>query len=327
MMHVPVLLDEVILMSGLDSKIDALGLDVTFGLGGHSRELLEKFPSLKMLAIDKDDSTRTSIVGSFNSFGDRIQTAHLCFSELVRLEEVFSKLTRGEALNFEFILADLGISSVQLDSSDRGLSYRLDSPLDMRMDQTQALTADIVLNQYAERDLFLVFARGGVGTLSKALAKAIVQDRPIESTKKFHAICNSVLRGKSKRGDSGKQSDLATVPFQAVRIEVNNEFENLKIFLVQAVSRLKSNGRLLIISFHSLEDKIVTSAMRWWSSVRGKGLHKEDGTLGKLLTKKAICPTNLEISSNSRSRSAMLRVFERNDNLIWEERSFLPGNI
>ena len=324
MMHLPVLLEEVLSNSGLNEGQDAIALDVTFGLGGHSKELLSKFPKLRLFAIDKDDSTRKEASLNFKSYQGRFASGHLCFSELANIDSIFPEL---ESESFDLILADLGYSSAQLDNPERGLSFKTESPLDMRLDQTQKLTAHIVLNEYSERDLFLVFAKGGVGSQSKTLARAIVNDRPIESTKSFHKICNSVLRSKSRKSDSLKYTDYATVPFQAVRIEVNNEFEALKNLLTESISKLKSNGRLLVISFHSLEDKIVTSAMRWWGSVRGKGLHIEDNTLGKLLTKKAIKPSDDELEKNSRSRSAMLRVFERNENKIWLERSLLPQGI
>ena len=319
--HIPVLSEEVINYSRLESKTKPLALDVTFGLGGHSKLLLSKYPNLNLVAIDKDNSTR---IGSYEKlskeFGKRIKSTKLCFSNLADLESQIQEENVEEVIMFDLILADLGISSVQLDDPLRGLSFRNSTSLDMRLDQSQKLTADEVLNTYSERDLFLVFARGGVGLKSKALAKAVFSDRPIKDSKDFYNICNSVLRSKH-----GKSSDLATVPFQAVRIEVNQEFENLKKFLIEAIRRLNANGRLLVISFHSLEDKIVAGIMRWWASNRAKGIHPEDAPLGVLLTKKAIKPSQEEISRNSRSRSALLRVFERNDNPIWLERKLTPN--
>ena len=317
--HISVLANEVLEYSEiLKNNNNTTALDVTFGLGGHSSLILEKYPNVAIYTIDKDETTRLEAIKKFEIYGSRFHSAKLCFSDLDQLEQVFNS---QKELKFDLILADLGISSVQLDNPKRGLSFKSDSKLDMRLDQSQKLTADDVLNKYSERDLFLVFARGGVGSKSKALARAICNDRPINGTKDFHKICNSVLRTKK---DQGKPGDLATVPFQAVRIEVNNEFQNLKSFLHEALKRLKVNGRLLVISFHSLEDKITAGGMRWWSSLRGKGLHKEDLPLGHLITRKAIKPSEEELKANSRSRSALLRVFERNENPIWSEREIIP---
>lgn len=318
--HIPVLSDEVLAFSGLQGKSHAVGIDATFGLGGHSGLLLSQFPELTLLSIDKDESTRIVAYDDLRTrFGSRIYSYKLCFSEISEIVGGVDSENETDFSMVDFVLADLGISSVQLDSPSRGMSFRFSSALDMRMDQSQKLTAHDVLNTYSERELFLVFAKGGVGAKSKSLARAICNDRPIEDTKSFHAICNSVLKSRQHKG-----ADLATVPFQAVRIEVNAEFENLKKFLMEAVKRLKKGGRLLVISFHSLEDKLVASVMRWWASNRGKGLHPEDAPLGVLHTKKAIQPKENEIKENPRSRSAMLRVFERNESPMWQERELLP---
>ncbi len=326
--HIPVLANEVVQFSSFLTGSTKLGLDVTFGLGGHSRLLLDNYPDFKLIVIDKDDSTRLEAAKSFDGFKDRFQSYHSCFSEIESLKHVVDReyLDQVGELRFDLILADLGISSVQLDNPERGLSFKSDSSLDMRMNQNQDLTAEIVLNTYSERDLFLVFAKGGVGARSKALARAVVSDRPFNTTSEFRELCNSVLRSKSGR-NSNRGSDLATVPFQAVRIEVNNEFENLKMFLVSAIKLMNPGSRLLVISFHSLEDKIVAGVMRWWGAVRDRGLHPEDAPLGKILTRKPIKPSEEELQNNSRSRSAMLRVFERNDVPLWVEREFLTDKI
>jgi len=341
--HTPVLLKEIIQYAGpvcggneSENDQDFLFLDCTLGLGGHAREVLSRFPKVVLLGIDKDESTRKIVHGEMlNLFNSRFSSIGMCFSELSQLQTkasqhnddaLLSRLAKDKFL-FDFILADLGISSVQLDTPERGLSYNLDGPLDMRLDQSQKVSADVVLNTWSEQELFVAFAEGGVGSLSRPLAREIVSKRPLVSTKEFAAICLEVAsRGKLARKVSSG-SHPATVPFQAIRIAVNSEFSSIVSLLRDAIQLLSTGGRLGVISFHSLEDQLVARAMRWWGAVRGKGFHPEDSPLGSLLTKKAIVPGEDETQANRRSRSARLRVFERNDTPFWKERQILPQGM
>lgn len=236
---------------------------------------------------------------------------------------------------FDMMLLDLGLSSDQLSCRERGFSFLSDTPLDMRMDRTEDFSAADVLNNYRYAKLRSVFRRGGVTLGAEALANAVVRRRPL---KKLPRFCESLRSGASPLNPAKKEKSHhpATVPFQAVRIEVNKEFDHLRSFLDQVPRHLRSGGRLAVISFHSLEDKIVTQAMRRWaqaeldnfgefglqSRVNGRTPRNLPGGLmadlsgvnqrfGALLTKQAIVPAAEEISRNPRSRSARLRVFER----------------
>jgi 16S rRNA (cytosine1402-N4)-methyltransferase len=324
--HIPVLLQEV-----LEFAHPACGesrsnvLDCTLGYGGHSDEILNKIPDAYVYGLDKDKTLLEEVENTLlKKYPSRFKAYNLCFSDLAQLKGV-NKLENGTTLSeYNFILADLGISSIQLDDPDRGFSYKSDGPLDMRMDTTQELTAEIVLNTWEERPLFLVFAEGGVGSLSKILAKEVIARRPLKSTRDFKVICEDVFKRDRKRKKQGPSNSPATVPFQAIRIAVNNEFSSINELLLQSISFLAPGGCLAVISFHSLEDKLVARAMRWWSSMRSKGLHPEDLPLGTLRTRKAIEPSEEEVKLNSRSKSARMRVFQRNETPLWRERTFLP---
>lgn len=319
--HVPVLKEEILSYAEpICSRPQSLVIDCTLGLGGHSEAILERYKNTRVIGIDKDESVLSEVNKRLEKkFPRRFTSFNLCFSQLDRLAKAENKP--------DFILADLGISSFQLDDLNRGFSFKSEAPLDMRMDIRQDISADTILNSWDERKLFLVFAEGGVGIFSKQLAKKIVDRRPIKNTGEFTQICvdlfsNVYKRGKSKKSNTNKAHP-ATVPFQAVRIAVNNELDALKKLLVNSINTISFNGRISVISFHSLEDKFTANSMRWWSSKRGKGLHHEDEPLGVLLTKKAVISSEDEIKDNPRSRSARLRVFERNEFPLWKERELI----
>ncbi len=323
--HIPVLLREVISFSTIDSGAK-YALDCTLGLGGHAGELLKSIPTLKLCAIDADDKTRVEVDKQLSStYPGRFNSANLNFSELEDLVQVFD--IEDVPSKFDLILADLGISSVQLDDPDRGLSHRFDGPLDMRLDHRLKVTAADVVNNRSENELLFLLKKGGLGPERKFLAKEIIKNRPIETTSQFKSICETVyLRDRQRKGNYSTGSVSVSLPFQALRMEVNKELEVLTQLLVHSIRLLSDGGRLMVISFHSGEDTLVTRAMRWWSSQRGQGLHPEDAPLGKLLTPKALVPTEEEILLNPRSRSARMRVFQRNSNVLWTERAILPTN-
>jgi len=300
-----------------------LFLDCTVGGGGHSEELLRMDSNLFIVALDQDSNALEISKKRLGMFDDRTffikgnfrNIRELMFrSERALLEKIQMGDEPGpEEILFDGILADIGISSDQLDSPARGFSFREDSPLDMRMDPSGGLTADDIVNKYSFAQLKSVFYHGGVGTLSPILAGEIIKSRPVNGTRDLANICSRVVkRAKQKKGDSITHNP-ATVPFQAIRIAVNDELNALHEFLDQSIDLLGPGGRLGVISFHSLEDKLVAGTMRKWSRVDATQakLLGSSASIGKLLTGKAIVPSEKEIRENPRSRSARMRIFEK----------------
>lgn len=216
---------------------------------------------------------------------------------------------------FQGLLLDLGISSDQLDDPERGFSFRYSSPLDMRMSQSDGPTAADILNTASEHELRLIFLRGGVKRpLHAILSKEIVRRRPFSTTDQLADLCAELERRPRKR-EAGPARNPATLPFQALRIEVNQELAKLQSFLDLAPTYLAPGGRLAVISFHSSEDKVVTQTMRRWSRRELSPFPSDDrAPFGTLLTKQAVVPSEEEIQANPRARSARLRVFERSPN-------------
>jgi 16S rRNA (cytosine1402-N4)-methyltransferase len=279
--HIPVLSREVI--AGLAIQAGGHYLDATVGGGGHSQLILASAPDVRLTALDQDAQAIAAAQATLAEFGDRVQFHRTNFAEF----------DPGE-LQFDGILADLGVSSAQFDFADRGFSFRQTAPLDMRMDQRQELTAAEVINHWEEVKLADIFYTYGEERLSRRIARRIVADRPFETTTQLaEAIAYSVP--KSYRYG---RIHPATRVFQALRIAVNRELEVLETFLDQAPHWLKPGGRLAIISFHSLEDRIVKHRLK-------------ESELLQVVTKKPIVPQEDEIKENVRSRSAKLRIAER----------------
>lgn len=297
--HVPVMLHECI--GALGIKPDGVYVDVTFGGGGHSREILKYLgPTGRLIAFDQDPDALNNIIDD-----PRFVLVHQNFRFLknyLRLEGV--KQVDG-------VLGDLGVSSHQFDDADRGFSIRFDADLDMRMDQVSDLDAKKVLDTYSEEDLHRIFGMYGEVQNAKSLAKTIVTAR---LTKEIHSV--SDLKDVIKKlVPKGKEHKYHAQVFQALRIEVNRELEALQEFLLQTVQVLKEGGRLVIMSYHSLEDRLVKNFM-----LKGKFKGEvEKDFFGneikpfKVLTRKAITATAEELEKNNRSRSAKLRVAERNE--------------
>lgn len=272
-------------------------LDVTLGGAGHSYALLEAFDGLRLEGRDRDLEAVERSQKRLETFGSRANLEQARFSEI-------------EPASFDVVLADLGMSSFQLDDPNRGFALRFDGPLDMRMSKGQELSAEQVVNQYELGKLIGVLKRGGVGGISASLAKRIIASRPVSSTLELRQLCEDLaMKAKSKK-------DIAVVCFQAIRIEVNSEFEEIKQLLSLIKTSLSSGGLALVISFHSLEDKFVTKAFRDWARGITPSRNVLEGTpgLGSLLTSKAVVPDEEELKSNSRSRSALLRVFRFDEN-------------
>lgn len=279
--HIPVLGAEVLM--GLAPKPGGRYLDATAGGGGHSRLILTAAPETQVVALDQDEQAIAALRDNLAEFGDRVSVCHTNFADY-----------HPGATRFDGILADLGVSSVQFDQGDRGFSFRHTAPLDMRMNRQQTLTAADLINTWDEADLANLFYRYGEERLSRRIARRIVEQRPFETTTE---LAEAIARSVPHAYRHGRIHP-ATRVFQALRIAVNDELGVLETFLNTAPGWLAPGGRLVIISFHSLEDRLVKHALRARPDLR-------------VVTKKPVQPTEAELSVNPRARSAKLRVAER----------------
>lgn len=295
--HVPVLLNEVI--DGLRINPDGIYVDCTFGGGGHSKAILEKLsPKGKLVGFDQDADAKKNLPDD-----ERLVFVSHNFRHLQR----FLRLEGITAV--DGIMADLGVSSHQFDEAERGFSTRHNAELDMRMDQRQTLTAFDVVNTYTEQRLHKLFEQYGEVTNAKTLAKTIVQVRSTVSLKTIDAFKNA-LREIVK----GNPNKYFAQVFQALRIEVNDELGALKEMLQQIPSLLKPGGRVAIITFHSLEDRLVKNFFRRGSfdePEENPFINKETVNELVIVNKKPILPSERELKQNPRSRSAKLRVAEK----------------
>lgn len=279
--HIPVLGHEVV--EGLAVRSHGHYLDATVGGGGHSSLLLQAADDIQITALDQDQQAIAAARQKLAEYGNRIEFHHTNFADY----------DPGELL-FDGIVADLGVSSAQFDIGDRGFSFRHTAPLDMRMNQQQSLTAAEVINSWEETKLANLFFTYGEERLSRQIARRIVQQRPFETTTDLAEAIAHAVPPKYRYG----RIHPATRTFQALRIAVNRELEVLETFLQKAPHWLKPNGRIAIISFHSLEDRIVKHTLK-------------GSELLKVITKKPIEATEEEIRQNGRARSAKLRVAVR----------------
>jgi len=268
-------------------------VDCTVGLGGHSRALLEA-GATRIVGLDRDSAALAAAAEALAAFGDRVELVHADYRELDRVLD-----ERGIA-GVDGALADLGVSSMQLDADGRGFSFRRDEPLDMRMDQSRGETAAALLRRADEEEIADAIFRFGEERYSRRVARAIVNARlesPIDTTGRLAAI---VRRAVPHRGY--QRIDPATRTFQALRIWVNRELDGLDDFLARTTERLLAGARLAVITFHSLEDRIVKHAFR--------ALAHPGGAL-RVVTKRPLTPANEEVERNPRARSAKLRAIER----------------
>jgi len=301
--HVPVLLDEVI--AGLQPQRGGYFVDCTVGLGGHAAAILEKIsPSGRLLGIDADPEAIKLSQDKLSDYGEAVTLVN---DNFVNLEAICG---RNHFHPVDGILFDLGVSSLQLDTAERGFSFHLDALLNMRFDPGQGLTASDIVNSFSEQELAKLIEKYGEERRSRRIARYIVQNRPIATTVELARLVEQALGGKRARIHP------ATRTFMALRIAVNSELQNLELALKQTINLLQPGGRLTVISYHSLEDRIVKQFMRYAASsclcppgtVICRCGHKP--TL-KLISRKVTKPTSLEIESNPRSRSAKLRIAER----------------
>jgi 16S rRNA (cytosine1402-N4)-methyltransferase len=289
--HAPVLLSETVAL--LEPSRGGTFVDCTLGLGGHTAALLEAGAG-RVIGLDRDPRALEVARERLSAWGDRVELVHADYRELPAV-----LASRGiDAV--DGALADLGVSSMQLDEPSRGFSFRADGPLDMRMDTTRGETAAQMLASVDEQELADVIYRFGEERKSRRVARAIVEARdeaPIETTARLASIVR-----RAAGGGTYQRLDPATRTFQALRIWVNRELDGLDAFVVDAVRALKQGGRLVVIAFHSLEDRVVKHTMRILD--RGEGLVR-------VLTKKPIIAADAEVAGNPRARSAKLRAVER----------------
>lgn len=294
--HVPVMCAEVadVLRAGKAGRF----LDCTFGGGGHTVAILNSCPDNEVVACDRDQSAirrGKELAG----FAKRLSLRKAAFSEL-------GVALKGEVFNG--VIADLGVSTHQL-KEGRGFSFSETAALDMRMDKEEGISAAQLLNTTAENKLYALLRRGGVGAEARRIAKSICAFRPLHETEDLVRAVTAVYSGKP-----GKKTHPATVVFQAVRMAVNRELEELSALLDIIPGLLAKGGRAAFITFHSLEDKAVMQRMRLWQS--GEPMpaswpgSRKAACLGNVLSKKPIVPAAAEIAANPASRSARLRVFE-----------------
>lgn len=306
--HKSVLLKETV--DGLNIRPDGIYADGTLGGGGHSFEVCRRLGEKgSIVGIDQDAAAIEAAGGRLKDFGEKVTIVRSNYCDMKsRLHELGIDKVDG-------IILDLGVSSYQLDTADRGFSYREDAPLDMRMDTRQAMTARDIVNEYSEMELYRVIRDYGEDKFARNIARHIVtarEKKPIETTGQLTEIIRKSIPMKyqKKGGHPAKRT------FQAVRIELNRELEVLRDSLDDMIELLNPGGRLCIITFHSLEDRIVKSAFKKNENpcvcppdfpvcVCGKV------SKGSIVTRKPILPSREEMESNSRSKSAKLRIFER----------------
>lgn len=305
--HVSVLLNECI--ENLNIKPDGIYVDGTMGGAGHSLEIVKKLSEKGMLiGIDRDEEALAVAEERLKDFNN-VKYVH---DNHDNIDEIIKNLN---IKGIDGILLDLGVSSYQIDEKTRGFTYMDDGPLDMRMDKSQKLTAEYIVNNYKEQDLARIIFEYGEEKFSRKIAKNICEyrkNKKIETTGELVKIIEKSIPGKFRE----KNSHPAKRTFQAIRIEVNNEIEPLYNTVKNSITALNSKGRLCVITFHSLEDRMVKKA---FIDAEGKCTCPKDlpycvcgnVSLGKIITKKPILPTEKEMQENSRSRSAKLRVFEK----------------
>ena len=291
MTHIPVMTAEV--LQYLRPEQGGLFVDCTVGLGGHSRALLEA-GATRIIGLDRDPAALARARDTLAPWGDRVELVH---ADYRALDEV---LDHRKIDRIDGALADLGVSSMQFDAPGRGFSFQRDEPLDMRMDQTSGDSAADLVARSTERDLADAIFQFGEERFSRRIARLIVETRhetPIDTTGRLATL---VRRAVPHRGY--QRIDPATRTFQALRIWVNGELDGLDRFVETAARRLRAAARLVVITFHSLEDRIVKHTLR--------ALHQRDG-LVQVLTKKPIVAGDEEVHANPRARSAKLRAAER----------------
>ena len=304
--HISVLLNECI--EGLNIQSDGIYVDATLGGAGHSSEILKRLTSGKLYCFDKDVDAINAADKRLKAIGNNYQIIRSDFSNLKE------KLNEAGVTKVDGILFDIGVSSYQFDTPERGFSYKYDARLDMRMDQSQKLSAYEVVNTYSKDQLTKIFFEYGEERFAKLISAKIVEQRkisPIETTFQLVEVIKSALPGKvlRQKGHPAKQV------FQAIRIEVNDELGALKSAIDQALKMLNKNGRCAIITFHSLEDRIVKNmfkdACNVNDNVKGLASLKDNEQEFELVNRKPIISNEQELEANNRAHSAKLRIIQK----------------
>jgi len=305
--HISVLLDEV--LDGLSIKPDGIYVDGTVGGGGHSFEICKRLNTGRLIGLDRDSDAVEAADERLSIYKERAQVIK---SNYENIDEVLNLLgIKG----VDGILLDLGVSSYQLDTPERGFSYKYDAPLDMRMDRESERTAGDIVNDYSETELYRVIRDYGEDRFAKNIAKHIAaarKTRRIETTFELNEIIRAAIPAKVR--ETGGHPSKRT--FQAIRIELNRELEVLENSIGKMIDLLNPGGRLCVITFHSLEDRIVKSA---FNKAENPCICPPDFPVcvcgrkskGKHLTKKAVLPSERELAENTRSKSSKLRIFEK----------------
>ena len=306
--HIPVMLERTIEILGDALSESAILVDCTLGMGGHSEAFLSRFPQLRVIGIDRDLSAIAIATERLAKFGDRFEAAHATY------DEILDVLHERGIESVQAVLLDLGVSSLQLDEADRGFAYSYSAPLDMRMDNTESLTAADVLNSYSEKELVRIFSEYGEERYARQIASAVVARRekqPWSTSDELAALIVDIvpfIPGKSK-GHPAKRV------FQALRIEVNRELDVLRDTIPNVIKALAVGGRVLVLSYHSLEDRIVKQALAA-ASTSSAPLDlpielPEHAPVLRLVVKGAELATEEEINNNSRAASVRLRAAEK----------------
>ena len=303
--HLPVLLKETIEL--LNIKADGIYIDMTLGGGGHSEAILKRLKSGKLFGFDQD-------IYAINKAKLRLKDYPNFEAINANFSNAKEELQMRNIQSVDGIIFDLGVSSFQFDQAERGFSYRFEAPLDMRMNQNQSLSAELIVNTYSQKELENIFFKYGEEKFSRNIAKNIIQHRsifPIKTTFDLVDIIKKSLPAKelSKKGHPAKKI------FQALRIEVNQELTILEDSLKSAIDLLKPNGRLAVITFHSLEDRICKQLFRELSTIyvpKNVPIIIDEEPLIRLINRKVITADEEELKENNRSHSAKLRVIEKN---------------
>ena len=313
--HVPVLRDRILeLLAPALQEPGSVMVDATVGMGGHSESVLEHCPSARVVGIDRDREALSLAGERLARFGDRFTPVHAVYDELPQVLTDLGLTGRSGRAAVSAVLLDLGVSSLQLDEQERGFAYRHDAPLDMRMDQGRGVTAAHVLNTYDEADLERILREYGEERFAKRVASAVVRERerqPFTTSARLVELLRSAVPAASQKsgGHPGKRT------FQALRIEVNAELHALRTALPEAVDALGVGGRIAVLSYHSLEDRLtkqVLAAGAHSSTPDGLPVElPEHAAYLRLLTRGAEEPDAAEINVNPRAASARLRAAER----------------
>lgn len=295
-MHIPVLLNEVI--EFMQVKRDGVYLDGTFGGGGHSSAILRAADNVKLYCVDQDKAAINRASDTLCDFPNQFVAIHNNFSEAKNIFE-------PQEIFFDGVVLDLGVSSFQIDEAARGFSYMHDAPLDMRMNDEAELSAYDVVNKYSERDLHEIIRNYGEERFFRRIVHAIISNRPIDSTLQLADVIKRSIPAKFRY-----KSHPAKKTFQAIRIAVNDELNILEQSIIDIANLLKPNGILCVISFHSLEDRIVKHTFKKLAACEDSC---NDEQKYNIITKKPVCPSEAELQINSRAHSAKLRVLKKKE--------------